>query len=163
MCMFTFGPSSNLSNSFIMLFNYWAFLLFSWLPYFTPKLFSFSYIRVFGLFCVIFPSCWYNFLSLFWNLPFYLCWFYHLSLSFLSFFIPQNLLFNCLLLHHFFLVLHFPYCLNMFQCFPFFHHFACFRSFLICAFSRISHLGFEFLFVLFKGTPIFTKTSFAPA
>ena len=40
--------------------------------------------------------------------------------------------------------------------------FAC-RRFLICISSQISHPGFEFLFVFFQGTPIFSQTNFAPA
>ena len=43
--------------------------------------------------------------------------------------------------------------------------FASFRRFIICVSSQISHPGFDFfsLFVLFKGTPIFSQTNFAPA
>ena len=40
--------------------------------------------------------------------------------------------------------------------------FAC-RRFLICVSSRISHPIFEFLFVFYKGTPIFPLTNFAPS
>ena len=36
-------------------------------------------------------------------------------------------------------------------------------SFLICVSSRISHPGFEFLFVFFRETPILSQTNFAPA
>ena len=38
--------------------------------------------------------------------------------------------------------------------------FACCRKFLFCIFSRISQPGFEFLFVLFKETPILSLTNF---
>ena len=56
MCICAFGPSSSLSSSFIVLLIHSAFLLFSWLPYFTPKLFSFSCIWLLVCFCVISPN-----------------------------------------------------------------------------------------------------------
>ena len=41
--------------------------------------------------------------------------------------------------------------------------FACFRRFLICVCSLISHPGFEFLFASFMGTSILSRTNFTPA
>ena len=38
-----------------------------------------------------------------------------------------------------------------------------YSRFLICVSSLISHLGFEFLFMFFRGTPILVLTNFAPA
>ena len=35
--------------------------------------------------------------------------------------------------------------------------FVCFRKFFICFSRRISRPGFDFLFLLFKGNPIFTN------
>ena len=40
---------------------------------------------------------------------------------------------------------------------------ACCRSLFICDSSLCSHQGFNFLSVVFKGTPIFPQTNFAPA
>ena len=40
---------------------------------------------------------------------------------------------------------------------------ACFRRFFICVSSRISHLGFDFSFVLFERILIFSQTNFALA
>ena len=41
--------------------------------------------------------------------------------------------------------------------------FACCRRFLICVSSLISHSGFDFLFVLFRGTPTLSRNYFDPA
>ena len=41
-----------------------------------------------------------------------------------------------------------------------FEYFACCRSLFICDSSLISHPGFDFLSVVFKGTPIFSKISY---
>ena len=41
--------------------------------------------------------------------------------------------------------------------------FACCRSFLTYDSNLISHPGFDFLSVIFRGTPIFSQTNFAPA
>ena len=41
---------------------------------------------------------------------------------------------------------------------------ACFRTFFfICVSSRISHSGFDFFYVIFKGIPIFSQINFLPA
>ena len=39
---------------------------------------------------------------------------------------------------------------------------ACFRSFVICVSSRISHPGFDCFFVLLGGISIFSQTNFKP-
>ena len=64
----------------------------------------------------------------------------------------------------FFLVLPFIFCFYIFQGFSFVLSFwPVFVDFFICVFSRISHLGLDFFFVLFEGIPIFSQTNFAPA
>ena len=63
----------------------------------------------------------------------------------------------------FFLVLPVPFCSRLFQRFCFFIILACFRSFVICVSSRISHPGFDCFFVLLEGVPVFLQTNFAPA
>ena len=52
---------------------------------------------------------------------------------------------------------------NIFPRFSSVSIFTCCWSFLICVSSLISHPCFEFLFVFFKGTTIFSQTNFTPA
>ena len=57
MCISVFGHSSSHFNSFAMLLTHSAFfVMFSWLLYFTPKLFGFSCIRLSVCFRVISPN-----------------------------------------------------------------------------------------------------------
>ena len=119
--------------------------MFSCYPLPTTKRIFF---RCFGMFCFVFIIS-----------PF-------VDISFISLLSPvfSGLFFQVVLLFFFFrvvfsfLFLHIP---ASFFCFIIF---ACFRSFFyFCVSSRISHLGFDFYFSLFKGIPIFSQTNFAPA
>ena len=53
------------------------------------------------------------------------------------------------------LMLFFVYLLKCSSVFLYFIIFACYRRFLICVSNRISHPGFDFLFVFFKGNSFF--------
>ena len=136
--------------------------MFSWLPYFIPKLFSFSCIRLLICFRIISPP------PLVGRIFFFCCFgmfclvcivllFLDIFLIFLLSPVLSGLFPQVVLL--FFLVLLLSQRVpEFFLCFIIL---ACFRSFLICVSSRISHPGFEFLFV--KRTPIFSQTIFSPA
>ena len=54
------------------------------------------------------------------------------------------------------------FCLNVFLRFIL-SSFVCCRRYLTCVSSLISHAGFGFLFVFFRGTLMFSQTNFAPA
>ena len=109
--------------------------------------------------CCISPNLLVEFFMLFWNVLFCLYCFtlcrylFNLS-SFASifWFISSSciIIFSCVVF--FFL----------FQHVSAFFLFVCFRILFICVSNRISHSGFDFLFVLFRGTPIFSQTDFAP-
>ena len=163
MCIFIFYPSLSPSNYFPMLLIHSAFLMFSWLPYFTQTLFSFLYIRLLACLRVTSP---YFLLDLFYY--FGMSCFVCIVLPCLNIFLMFPLssvhsgLFPRVLLS-FFLVLLFPFCPQIFQRFSLFFIFVCCHRFLMCVSSRISQPGFYFLFVFLKGTWFFSQTNFAPA
>ena len=117
------------------------FVKFSWLPYFTPKLFSFSCVRLFVCFRAISPSLLGKTFSFFWNVLFSL---YCFTLCRYRFNLPSFAITFCYFLKlccNFFLCCFFIFELTCSKVFPLF---AYFRSFLICFSSRSSHAGMEF-------------------
>ena len=92
------------------------------------------FLRCFGMFCFVSIVCRYLF-----NLPSFASSFWFIFSS--CFVILTWIAFPFLSQH----VPVFFFCLIIF---------ACFHGFLTCVSSRISHLGFDFLLVPFKGTPI---------
>ena len=165
MCISAFNPSSSPSYSFAMLLIHSAFLLCSLGCIILLKNCSASLASVcWYAFVSSPPTCWYSFLSLFLNVLF--CQYcFTLSRDLFNdhqYFLICFLKFNCFVflfyLCYFFLFSqHVP---AFFLCFIIF---ACFHRFLICFSSRISHQDFEFLLVLFTGSPIFSQTNFAVA
>ena len=107
------------------------------------------------------PSCWQNFLSLFWNVLFCLYCFTHCRYlpSFAStfwFILSCTVIFSRVAFS--FLFLHIPasfFCFIILACFR--------RFFFVYVSSRISRPGFDSFFVLFEGIPLFSPTNFAPA
>ena len=137
--------------------------MFSTFPYFAPELFCFLIIQLY-IFVLSPPTCWYNFFSLFWDIPFCLycfilsrCLFSLPSFARTFWFISSSCIvyFNCVAF--LFSPQHIP---------PFFLSLIIFvrgRKFLISISSLIFHPGFQFLFVFFSRTPILSPTHFAPA
>ena len=123
--------------------------------------FSFSHIFLPNCFLSLSSGCWYvfvhstltcgwNFLSLFWNVQFcqYCLILFRYLFSLPSFvciiwFISSSCIVCFICRVAFLFTFHFFICLIRFPCF---------RRFLICFSSRISHSGFEYLFVYFRGT-----------
>ena len=132
MCISAFGPSSNPSNSFVILLIHSVFfVMFPWLPYFIHILFC---LFCFTLYRYLFnlPS----FASTFWFISSScIVIFPYVAFSFLSRRVPASFL--C------FIIL------------------ACFCRFFIWVFSWISHPSFDFFFMIFEGIPIFSQTNFA--
>ena len=144
---------------------YWLFWYVLFVPICCSKIVLFPCHPAFGKSSCILPlPAGRIFLSLFWNVLFYLYYFilswYLFSLSFFtstfwfvssSFIVCFNsciaFLFSSPHIPAFFL------CLLIFDC----------CRFLISVSSLISHPGFEFLFVLYRGTQILSQTTFAPA
>ena len=94
------------------------FVMFSWLPYFTPEFFSFSCTRLFVCFHVISPNFLveFSFIVLECSVLSLLFWWYLLNLpSFASIFWFISL--NCIVI--FSCVAFFPFCPNIFQRFSF--------------------------------------------
>ena len=139
--------------------------MFSWFLCFTAKLFSFSCIRFLVYFRVISSNLFVEFSFVVLECPVLSILFSPFVEIFLIFlFFPRTfwfisscciVIFSCATFS--FLSQHLP---AFFFCFIIFTSFC---RFLICVFSRISYPGFDFLFVLLKGTLIFLQTNFAPA
>ena len=141
------------------------FIMFSWLPYFSTKLFNFSCIQLLEgivlslslLVRISFRCC--GMSCFVWIvLPFVDIFLIFILSPVLSGLFPQVVLL-------FFLVLSFRFCPTMSQRFSFVLSFwpVFVDLFFICVSSRISHPGFDFWFMLFEGIPIFLQTNFAPA
>ena len=132
MCIFAFGPSLSPFNSFLMLLIHSAFfIMFTWLPYFTPKLFSFPCLRLLLCLRAISPYSLVEFAFIVWEYPILSALFYPISISFnfpsFRFISPSCIvIFSCIA---------FSFCPNMFQ------HFSFVQSF--CLFSEISYLRFQ--------------------
>ena len=155
---FAFRFSSSACNSFFMLFPF-CFLIRSLYYYFLLQNCFFTLVfgsgYVFRLFPLlvgkIFFGCFWMSCSVFivWSyLDIFLVFFLSPVLSDLS---PRMILFVLVVL----IILFSSEDILAF--FVRFSIFACCPSFLICVFSRISHLGFVWLLVLFKITPIFHR------
>ena len=137
-----FVPSSN-PNSFAIFFYQFGFLMFSWLPYFTPDFFQFLLHPVVGMcschlshvFGRIFFRCLRLFFFVCITLPFVDIFLIFLLSQVLSGLFPLVVLFFGLL---------FSFCPNIFQHFSFVLSFCLFSYFYICVSSQISHLGFDF-------------------
>ena len=129
------------------------------LPYFRPKSFSFSGVWLLVWFFVMPSQLLIKFLSLFWNVLFYLYCF-TLCRYFLVFVLSPFISSSCTVIFSrvVFSIL-FPPILGSF-CFTIL---SCFRRFFMWDSSRTSHPGLDCVFVLFEGTPIFSHTNFAPA
>ena len=163
MCISAFGPSSP-SSSLVILFIHSAFslCLFGCHIFVQNHWVSFAF-GCWYILCSSPPNYWYNFLSLFWNVLFYLYCFtlcrYLFNLpsfasSFWFIFSSFIVSFSCVVFSFLFLII--P---ASFFCFIIF---ACFRRFFIWVSSRNSHPDFDFSFVLFEGILIFSQTNFAP-
>ena len=156
MSIFAFGPSSSLSNSFPCCLSIRPFCYVLLVAIFCSKIVLLSSHLVVGMFSCYLPLLADRISSLFWNVLFCLHCFtlyrYLFNLpSFASIFWFISLSFIVI-----FLMLLFPFCLKRFlRFFVCFIIFACCQRFLICLSSRISHPGFEFMFVLFLGEPRF--------
>ena len=131
-------------------------------PIFCSKMFLSPSHPVVGMFAPILSllSC-LNFLTVFWNILFYL---YCLVLSRYLFSLPSFastfwlISLSCI----FHSSCHASSASSEYIFFLYFSIFTCCRSFLICDFNLSSHTGFDFLFVVSKGTSIFSKTNLAP-
>ena len=111
-----------------------------------PQLVGRIFYRCFGRFCFVCIA-----------LPFVDIFLIFLLSPVLSGLFPQVVLL-------FFLCCFFLFVLTSGSIFPLFYRFCLFSwVFFISVSCGISHAGFDFLFALFKGTPIFSQTSFAPA
>ena len=138
--------------------------MFSWLPYFSPKLLGFSCIRLLVCFrvispnlliefpfvvleCSVFQYC-FNLCRYLFNLPSFASIFWFISSC--CFVIFSCVAFSFMSLHD----------LTFFLCLIIL---AYFRRFFICVSNRISHPGFDFFLMLFMGIPILSQTNFAPA
>ena len=164
MCISLLGLSSSPSSSLVILSIHSEFsLCFFFVAIFSSKIVRFLWHLVVGMFSChslpivdsIFFRCFEKSCLLRIALSFvYISLIFLLSPAVSSLF-PQVVLlfFLC------YLFLLFP--LQRFSFF--FIILACFRSFVICVSSRISHPGFDFFFMFFEGIPIFSKTNFAPA
>ena len=143
---------------------YSAFFMFSWLPYFNPKLFVFFCIWLLVLFLMSSPQLVGNIsFRCFGMSCFFLCCFTlsDIVLIFLLLQVFSGLFPQVILL--FFRMLPFSFCPYMFQHFSFVSLlFPVFADFFICISSQISHPGFNFFSVLFKRILIFSQTNFAP-
>ena len=153
MCISSFIPSSSPSNSFAMLLIHSAFcyvhlvaiFYFRIVPFplhsvvgicscHLPQILGRIFIRCFGMICFVCIVL--PFVEIVFQLPS----------------IANTFWFISFVVSLFFLVLRFP----LFDCF-------CVFVFFICLSSQISHPGFDFLFVLFRETLIFSQTNLAPA
>ena len=133
-CVFPLSSLLQLFLIHLLLILSVVFLLFSWLPYFSPKLFSSFFIRLLVCLCIIshhlsveFPlvvlEC--PVLSEYFALSQYLFIFLLSAILFVLF--PQVVLL-------FFLVLPFPFCPYMFKHFPLFYYISLFSQILLPAF-----------------------------
>ena len=165
MCIATFGPSSNPSNSFFISLIHWNLLLcflscyilvqiVRFLMHSFVGMFSYNlllvvdriFFRCFGMSCLFVFFC-------------IVLRFVDIFLIFLLLLVFSGLFPQVVLL--FFLVLPLPFCLYMFQRLFFVLSFwPVFVNFFICISGRISHPGFNFIFVLFERIPIFSQTNF---
>ena len=158
MCISAFEPSSSPSTSLVILLIHSAFLLWFWQPYFRPKSFGFFGMPLLVCLCVM-PSQLLIVMSYFFCivLPFVDISLISVFLPVLSGLFPQGVFYflsSCLFLSV-------P---TYSRVFLLFYHSGMFsKIFFICVFSRISHAGFDFFFMLFEGITIFSQTNFAPA
>ena len=140
MCISVFGPCSSPSNSFAIFFIHSAFSLCSLGCYIVRFLLH----PVVGMFsCHLYPVVGRIFFPCFWMSRF-VCIVLpvvNISLIFLLSPVLSGLFPQVVLL--FFLVLPLSFCLYMFHRLSFL---ACFRRFLICVSSRISHPGFYYYY-----------------
>ena len=113
-----------------------------WFP-FHRQHFLFFFSSSLLLFILVLPPVFFYYSGLF-------SYLFNLSslASTFCFFLPQVVLL-------FFLVLPVPFCSRLFQRLSFFIILVCLFRFFICVSSRISHPGFDCLFVLFGGDPNF--------
>ena len=137
MCIFIFNHSSSLSNSFFhVAYPFGFFVMFSWLPYFSPKLFGFSCIRLLVCFRVFSPNLLVEFTFVVLECTILSVLFYPVSISFLSSFFCYYLLVYFLEFYrHFFLSSFFPFCPKMLQCFSFLQSFFLVLVDFLCSFS----------------------------
>ena len=139
--------------------------MFSRFPYFHPKLFGFSCIRLLVCFCIISTHLLEKLFPLFCNVLFCpYCFTLCRSLLNLSSFVSTSCLFPLVVLLFFHVLFFFffvPSCSKVFLCFYFL---ACYCRFFIHVSTRITYPSFDFFsFVLLQEIPIFSKTNFAPA
>ena len=141
MCIFAFGPSSSLSDSFTILLIHLDFLSCSLGCHIFPYMLL-EFFRCFRMSCfvsIVLPC-----LDIFLIFPL-------LRLSFLAYLLELCCHFSC--------VAFFFFWSQHVQAFSFVSHFFFCCRFLICVSCRISHSGFEFILVFFRGTPTFSQTN----
>ena len=158
MCISVLGISSSPSSSLVLLFIHSTFSLCFLVAIFSSKIVRFLCHPVVGMFsCHSLPIADRIFFRYFVCivLPFVDISLIFLLSPALSGLFPQVVLL-------FFLMLPVPFFPRLFQRL-FFIILACFRIFLICVSSRISHPSFDCFFLLFEGIPIFSQTNFTPA
>ena len=162
-CFSILGSSSSPSSSLVMLFIHSAFSLCFFGSHILAQNRSVSFASgCWYVFVSLSPSCWSNFLSLFWKVLFCL---YCFTLSRYLFNLP-SLASTFWFISSSFTVI-FPHVACSF--FPrLFHRLSSsfglvFAFFFICDSSLNSHPGFCCFYVLFEGIPIFSQTIFAPA
>ena len=154
------GPSSRSSNSLVILFIHSAFLLCLWMPYFSPKSFGFSCIRLLVCFRVNFSQLLIEFSFFVLECAVLFVLFYSLSIClFIPFSPVLTILFPQVVLQFFFLCCLFLFVPTHSRVFPLFCHIGLFCRCFICVSSRISHSSFDFAFVLFERIPIFSQTN----
>ena len=135
-------------------------VIFSWLPYFAPKLFLLPLHQVVGMSLCHDPYLFVEAFLVGLECPVLSVLRYPVSITFLLSPILSGLFPRVELLFLHVLLFLFVPCSSVFSLV---YHFGCRRIFLICFYNRISHTGFEFLFVVLSKTPIFSQTNFAPA
>ena len=158
--------SKSMCISLVILFIHSAFSLYFLVAIFKSKIVRFLWHPVVNMFsCYILPVVDIIFFGCF-GMSCFVCIvlpFVDISLIFILSPVFSSLFPQVVLL--FFLMFPFAFCSNIFQRVSFVLSFwsVFVDFFLICFSSRISHPGFDFLFVLLEGIPIFSQTNFAPA
>ena len=149
-CILAFGPTSSPSESFPWCLSNLLFCYVLLIPIFCFKIVWCPGHPVVGMFSCIHPLSTNKKCSLVWYVLFCLyCFVLSNYLCLLVYFFELYCLLNSLSWVFFFSSQHVIF-------------FACCRRFLIYVPSRISHPGFEFRFLFFRGAPVLSQTNFAP-
>ena len=163
-----FSPSALLGVLLTLFSCCWSIRLFCYALFdtlFCSKIVFFPFYLVFGICWCIHTYLLIEIFSLYWNVlisllfyPIKVSFFYFPSFASTFWFTSSSCIFYFICWVAFFFysqyVPAFILCLILL---------ADYRRFLICVSCRISHPGFEFLLVFFRGTPILSLTIWAPA